>query len=154
MIEGSAAAAAMTSGTITQFMRSTTAHNLPPHSWVLWVDLTMCYVFSLIIFRFIHHFQRDILCKFNSIESQTAATACTALVRNIPKKGVGDTAQLGARIRGYLQQLYGAHSVVSCVAVPCIRHYTYCSSVSGLAKRVTFLSQQQHQVEESGSGVQ
>ena len=76
----------VTSGVITQFMRSTTAHNLPAHSWVLWVDLAMFYAFSLIIFRFIHHFQRDILCKFNSIESQTAATACTALVRNIPKE--------------------------------------------------------------------
>lgn len=102
-------------------IRDTTAHSIPAHSWVLWLDLAVCYAFSLGVFRFIYHFQRDILGKFNSIEAQTAATACTALVRNIPKNGVSDSARLGAQVHVYLQQLYGGRSVVSCVAVPRVR---------------------------------
>ena len=102
-------------------LHATTAHNLPPHSWVLWLDVAVCYAFSLAVFRFIYHFQRDILGKFNSIEARTAATACTALVRHLPRRGVNDSRQLGERVQAHLQGLYGARSVVSCVAVPRVR---------------------------------
>ena len=79
------------------------------------------------------------------IEAQTAATACTALVRNIPKKGVDDTAQLGAQMQAHLQQLYGARSVVSCVAVPRVRPlYLLQQRCELVAERALFLQQQQH----------
>jgi hypothetical protein len=40
----------------TLFVR-TTVYNLPPDSWVLWVDVAAFYLYSLGMFRFIKHFQ-------------------------------------------------------------------------------------------------
>ena len=126
-------------------LHATTAHNLPPHSWVLWLDVGVCYAFSLAVFRFIYHFQRDILGKFNSIEARTAATACTALVRHLPRRGVDDSRQLGERVQAHLQRLYGARSVVSCVAVPRVRPlFLLERRRKVLAERAGFLARQDH----------
>eukprot|EP01052_Picozoa_sp_SAG31_P042315 SAG31_NODE_6683_length_1925_cov_1.941402_3_plen_379_part_01 len=103
-------------------LRWTSIHNSPEGChWVLFCDVLMLYIFSLLVFQFIRNYQLIIKPKFTRTDAMTAAQACSATITrlaNVMTGNAGDEACQTVALHDFMQCLYGSRSVTCCVVVP------------------------------------